>query len=253
VPGDSAVKWFYSEVMVPKEVEKSVNAYYETNGFNSGYMGIQINSLTERRFIFSIWSLFNTDDPKEIPAQFAVNLKQKGKDVFTGEFGNEGSGGHSHLVYPWQVNKTYRLLSGIKSIAGDSTTYVGYYAVPDDNYQWHLMSEWTQNKTDTKRGFRGLYSFVENFGDNGNDYFKAYYSNQWICTPTGSWVELTKASFTTTANPKKHQRYDYGAGVEGDKFYMFTGGFKQLNNIAPGDFISKPATNKPPVIDFNNL
>ena len=69
----------------------------------------------------------------------------------------------------------------------------------------------------------------------------------------GCWVELTKASFTTTANPKKHQRYDYGAGVEGDKFYMFTGGFKQLNNIAPGDFISKPATNKPPVIDFNNL
>ena len=35
VPGDSTVKWFYSEVIVPKEVEKSVNAYYETNGFNS--------------------------------------------------------------------------------------------------------------------------------------------------------------------------------------------------------------------------
>ena len=253
VPGDSAVKWFYSEVMVPMEVEHSINAYYETNGFNSGYMGIQINSLTERRFIFSIWSLFNTNDPKEIPALYAVNLKQKGDGVFTGEFGNEGSGGHSHLVYPWQVNKTYRLLSGIKAMAGDSTTYIGYFATPDDGYKWHLISEWTQNKTDTKRGFRGLYSFVENFGDNGNDYFRAYYSNQWICTPAGNWVALDKASFTTTANPKKHQRYDYGAGVEGDKFYLFTGGFKQVNNIAPGDFISKPANTKPPVIDFNAL
>ena len=253
VPGDSAVKWFYSEVMVPREVEKSVNAYYETNGFNSGYMGIQINSLTERRFIFSIWSLFSTDDPNQIPSRYAVNLKQKGHDVFTGEFGNEGSGGHSHLVYPWKVNTTYRLLSGIKSPAGDSTTYIGYYALPDDGYKWHLLSEWTQNKTDTKRGFRGLYSFVENFGDNGNDYFKAYYSNQWICTPAGNWIELTEASFTTTANPKKHQRYDYGAGVEGNKFYMFTGGFKHLNNIAPNEVIKRPPNNTAPTIDFKKL
>jgi hypothetical protein len=253
VPGDSAVKWFYSEVMVPKEVEKSVNAYYETNGFNSGYMGIQINSSTERRFIFSIWSLYKTDNPSQIPQDYAVNLKKKGKDVFTGEFGNEGSGGHSHLVYPWEAGKTYRLLSGIKSMAGDSTTYVGYYATPDDNYAWHLISEWTQNKTDTKRGFRGLYSFVENFGGNGNDYFKAYYGNQWICTPTGNWIELTNATFSTTANPQKHQRYDYGAGVEGNLFYMYSGGFKYLNNIAPKDTISRPANNKAPVIDFGKL
>ncbi len=253
VPGDSAVKWFYSEVMVPKEVVQSVNAYYETNGFNSGYMGIQINSLKERRFIFSIWSLFKTDDPTQIPSDYAVNLKQKGKDVFTGEFGNEGSGGHSHLVYPWAVAKTYRLLSGIKSQAGDSTTYVGYFAVPDDNYVWHLLSEWTQNKTDTKRGFRGLYSFVENFGGNGNDFFKAYYGNQWIRTSYGTWMELTNAAFSTTANPKKHQRFDYGAGVEGNLFYMFSGGFKKLNNIATGDVITRYANNVAPVIDFSKL
>ncbi len=253
VPGDSAVKWFYSEVMVPKEVEKSVNAYYETNGFNSGYMGIQINSLTERRFIFSIWSLYKTDDPKQIPSDYAVNLKSKGKDVFTGEFGDEGSGGHSHLVYPWQAGKTYRLLNGIKSMAGDSTTYIAYFATPQDNYQWHLMSEWTQNKTDTKTGFRGLYSFVENFGSNGNDYFKAYYGNQWVCTPAGTWIELTDAVFSTTASPQKHQRYDYGAGVEGKLFYMYSGGFKNTNNISAKEKISRPANGVAPVINFENL
>ncbi len=253
VPGDSTVKWFYSEVVVPKEVEKSVNAYYETNGFNSGYMGIQINSLTERRFIFSIWSLYKTDDPKQIPTDYAVNLKRKGNGVFSGEFGDEGSGGHSHLVYPWQAGKTYRLLNGIKSMAGDSTTYIAYFATPDDNYQWHLMSEWTQHKTDTKTGFKGLYSFVENFGGNGNDYFKAYYGNQWICTPSGNWVELTDAVFSTTASPQKHQRYDYGAGVDGKLFYLYSGGFEQTNNIAAKDKITRPANGVAPVINFEEL
>ncbi|HEX8019740.1 DUF5077 domain-containing protein, partial [Mucilaginibacter sp.] len=41
VPGDSVAAWFYSEVSVPKIADTSVNAYYETNGFSGGYMGIQ--------------------------------------------------------------------------------------------------------------------------------------------------------------------------------------------------------------------
>lgn len=253
VPGDSIVKWFYTEVTVPKEVDKSVNAYYETNGFHSGYGGIQINSLKERRFIFSIWSKFVTDDPSKIPSDYAVNLKRKGKNVFTGEFGNEGSGGHSHLIKRWETGKSYHFLTGIKSIVGDSATYVGFYASPDDNYKWHLLSEWTQNKTDTKLGFKNLYAFVENFGDNGDDYFKAYYGNQWIITPSGNWVELSQAKFTTTAKPDKHQRYDYGAGVENNQFYMFTGGFKHLNNINTGDIITRPSNKIHPTINFQKL
>jgi catechol 2,3-dioxygenase-like lactoylglutathione lyase family enzyme len=253
VPGDSAVKWFYTEVMVPNEVQHSVNAYYETNGFHSGYGGIQINSTTERRFIFSIWSLFKTDDPKQIPLDYIVRLNKKGKNVFTGDFGDEGSGGHSHLVYPWKTNTTYRFLTGIIDLKGDSATYIGYYASPDDNYKWHLLSKWTQHKTDTKTGFKRLYAFVENFGDNGDDYFKAFYSNQWVVTFNGTWMELTEAKFTTTANNKTHQRFDYGAGVENGNFYMFSGGFKKKRNIMPGDVITRPATGKHVEIDFEGL
>lgn len=253
VPGDSAVQWFYTEVMVPNEVQHSVNAYYETNGFHSGYGGIQINSATERRFIFSIWSLFKTDDPKQIPMDYIVHLNKKGNHVFTGDFGDEGSGGHSHLVYPWKTNTTYRFLTGITDLKRDSATYVGYYASPDDNYKWHLLSKWTQHKTDTKTGFKRLYAFVENFGDNGDDYFKAFYSNQWVVTFKGTWLELTEAKFTTTANNKTHQRFDYGAGVENGKFYMFSGGFKKKRNIMPGDMITRPATGKHIEIDFEGL
>jgi hypothetical protein len=253
VPGDSSVQWFYTEVRVPDEVKNSVHAYYETNGFHSGYGGIQINSLTERRFIFSIWSLFKTDDPKQIPADYIVHLNKKGKDIFTGEFGDEGSGGHSHLVTNWKTNTTYRFLTGITALKGDSATYIGYYASPDDNYKWHLLSQWTQHKTDTKTGFKRLYAFVENFSDNGDDFFKAYYSNQWAITFNGNWLELTEAKFTTTANNKTHQRFDYGAGVEDGKFYMYSGGFKQKRNIMPGNIINRPSTGKHIEIDFKEL
>jgi hypothetical protein len=251
VPGDSAVQWFYTEVKVPNQVAQSVNAYYETNGFHSGYGGIQINSLVERRFIFSIWSKYKTDDPTQIPTEYAVNLNGKGPGVFTGEFGNEGSGGHSHLVFPWKTNTTYHFLTGITRIKGDSASYIGLYASPVDGYQWHLLSKWTQHKTDTKTGFKNLYAFVENFGPNGDDFFKAYYGNQWAVTFNGNWLELTTAKFTTTANPLKHQRFDYGAGVEGKWFYMFTGGFDRIHNINAGDTITRPGGAKHPSIDFN--
>jgi hypothetical protein len=248
-PKDSAIAWFYSEVIVPLGVN-SVNAYYETNGFADGYMGIQINSDTERRFIFSIWSNYKTDDPKEIPAEYAVKLIKKGENVFSGEFGNEGSGGHSHLIFPWKNGTKYKLLVGAKP-SGDHTIFTAYYFAPE-NGLWKLIAQWDKSKTEGKL-LSGLYAFVENFGPNGNDYFKAYYGNQWICTSSGTWIELTKCQFTTTASPVKHPRYDYGAGVENNWFYMFSGGFKELNNLSPHSTIQRNANGAAPDIDFLSL
>ena len=248
-PKDSTIAWFYNEVTVPVGVN-SPNAYYMTNGFSGGYSGIQLNSPTERRFIFSVWSNFNTNDPKEIPSDYAITLIKKGKDVFTGEFGNEGSGGHSHLVYTWEQGVTYKILIGAKP-QGDHTIYSCYYFAPE-NGKWNLMAIWDKTKTDGKN-FSGLYSFVENFGSNGNDFFKVEYGNQWVCTPSGTWIELSKCSLTTTASLSKHQRYDYGAGVEDNKFYMFTGGFKEMNNLAPHSVIERKPNGVHPDIDFSVL
>ena len=248
-PPDSTIAWFYNEVTIPAGVN-STNAYYMTNGFSGGYMGIQLNSLTERRIIFSIWSNYNTNDPKEIPADYAITLIKKGKGVFTGEFGNEGSGGHSHLVFPWKQGTTYKMLIGAKP-SGDRTIYTAYFFTPE-NGKWNLIAQWDKTKTGGKL-LSGLYSFVENFGPNGNDFFKAEYGNQWICTPLGTWIEMTKCSLTTTASPTKHQRYDYGAGVENNLFYMFTGGFKKMNNLAPHSTIERKANGVPPDINFGAL
>jgi hypothetical protein len=250
VPKDTVAAWFYSEIYVPKEADNSVNAYYETNGFSGGYMGIQHNSKDERRIIFSIWSNFKTDDYKEIPAEYAVKLVKKGNDVFTGGFGNEGSGGHSHLVFNWKPDVVYKLLVGAKP-AGDHTIYTAYYFAPE-NGKWQLIAQWDKTKTGGKL-LTDLYSFVENFGDNGMDYFSAYYGNQWICTPSGKWLELTTARFTTTANQVKHPRFDYGCGTKGKWFYMFSGGFKKVGNTPYGTMITREPTGQQPVIDFAAL
>ena len=248
-PKDSTIAWFYNEVTIPVGVN-SVNAYYMTNGFSGGYSGIQLNSETERRFIFSVWSNYNTNDPKEIPKDYAITLVKKGKNVYADDFGNEGSGGHSHLVFPWKNGATYKILIGAKP-AGDHTIYSCYYFAPE-NGKWNLVAVWDKTKTGGKL-FSGLYSFVENFGSNGNDFFKAAYGNQWVCTPSGTWIELTRCYLTTTASPQKHQRYDYGVGVEDNKFYMFTGGFKEINNLAPHSVIERKANGIHPDIDFTTL
>lgn len=249
VPGDSTAAWFYTEVRVPKGVD-AINAYYETNGFSDGYMGLQINSPVERRIIFSIWSNFNTDDPKLIPKEYAVTLLKKGEGVYADQFGNEGSGGHSHLIFDWKGGSDYKLLVGA-SPSGDHTVFSAYYYAPE-NKAWKFIVRWDKSKTGG-RLLRQLYAFVENFGDNGSDFFKAFYGNQWICTPSGHWIELTRCYFTTTANPGVHQRYDYGAGVEHNWFYLYTGGFMEPSNINPGQELQRIATGVRPSIDFSAL
>ena len=49
-------------------------------------------------------------NPSKIPPEDRVQLLRKGPDVQTGEFGNEGSGGQSYLIYPWQAATTYKFL-----------------------------------------------------------------------------------------------------------------------------------------------
>ena len=62
-------------------------------GFGEGYFGMQVNSATERRILFSVWSPQSTDNPNEISGDNKVELLQKGDGVTINEFGGEGSGG----------------------------------------------------------------------------------------------------------------------------------------------------------------
>lgn len=243
MPKDTVAEWFYNEISVPANAQP-LHAYYMVNGFNGGYFGIQINSPTERRVLFSIWSAFTTDNPKDIPDEFRVKLLNRGDNVTVNDFGNEGSGGQSYWRFNWKAETVYKLLVRAK-VQGDHTIFTGYFFDPAVG-KWKLIAQWDKPKDG--KYLKGLYSFVENFGDNGQDFFKARYNNQWICTPSGKWIELTQARFSTTADPNKHPRFDIGAGLEGKWFQMFSGGFRAVGTTKKGDIISRPAGNtKPPV------
>ncbi|HPT32076.1 MAG TPA: DUF5077 domain-containing protein, partial [Prolixibacteraceae bacterium] len=57
----TAVKWFYNEVTVPAGHDVT-GSYFMANGFSEGYFGFQVNSETERRILFSVWSPYKTDN-----------------------------------------------------------------------------------------------------------------------------------------------------------------------------------------------
>lgn len=247
LPDDTEAECFYTEIKVPKDAQ-AMHSYYMTNGFNGGYMGIQINSPTERRVLFSIWSAYKTDDPRQIPADFTVKLVRKGEEVHGGEFGNEGSGGQTFLRYNWKADTIYKLLVKAKA-AGDHTIYTGYFFAPEQG-KWKLIGQWDKPKTGGHL-LHGLYSFVENFGEDGEEYFKAMYGNQWVRLTDGKWVELNKAKFSTTADPVKHPRFDYGGGAAGNWFYMFSGGFKYANTSKKGDVYTRQTNNITP--DLSDL
>src|SRR5262249_33903552 len=106
LPPDANVAAFTSEVTVRAD---PLWSYYMACGFQRGYFGIQVNSPTERRIIFSVWdSGSEAADRGKVAAEDRVQLVAKGDGVFTDSFGNEGTGGHSHLVYPWKTGQTYR-------------------------------------------------------------------------------------------------------------------------------------------------
>lgn len=248
-PQTDEVEWFYNEIKVPSGYD-NLNAYYMVNGFDDGYFGIQVNSPTERRILFAVWSNYNTDNPNEIPADYDVKLLKNGSgDVLSEPFGGEGSGGHSYIKFNWKTETVYKFLVHAEASGNDKTIYTGYYFAPENN-EWRMIASWEKPKTGAKL-LSGLYSFVENFWDNGDDVFKAYYGNQWIKTKQLEWKELTECSVTTTASEEKHQRYDWGGGAEGNWFYMFSGGFQNVGISKPYDFYTRNAVGIVP--DISNL
>jgi hypothetical protein len=243
------IRWFYSEITVP-EGEDVIGSYFMANGFSFGYFGIQVNSPDERRVLFSVWSPFQTDKPEEIPPDDKIVLLAKGRDVFTGEFGNEGSGGQSYLRYNWKAGNTYRfLLKGEPSIHGCSDFTAWFYA-PEEG-EWRLIAAFRRPKTDS--WLTGLYSFLENFNmDTGDQPRMAYYENQWVCNDDDGWVELTRIKFTADATARKKSRMDFAGGAEGRTFFLKNCGFFN-SNIPPGTFFERIPTSHPPLIDFGRL
>ena len=250
MPKDT-IEWFYNEVTVP-ENNDVLASYYMANGFGEGYFGMQANSPTERRVLFSVWSPFDTEDPKLIPDSMKIKMLRKGENVHIGEFGNEGSGGQSFLRYNWKAGNTYKFLTQIKPTGNGSTIYTSYFYATDEN-KWLLIASFLRPETNTY--YKRAHSFLENFNpEQGYVTRKVYFGNQWYRDKSGKWIAGEKTSFSHDATAKQGVRLDYKGGynAEENKFFLQNCGFFSDSTPFGEKFTLKPEKDAP-IINFDLL
>ncbi len=237
----ASTEYFYSEINVPAG-QDAIGSYFMANGFNVGYFGMQVNSATERRVLFSVWD----------PSSGSTTLVRAGTNVVTNGFGGEGTGGQSYLVYPWVAGHTYRVLTRAQPDGGGNTLYTSWFsdaATPDT---WNLIATWKYPGTSAY--LTGLYSFLECFDpDKGWIGRRATYGNEWAKPAGGAWTELTSAYYDVDPTGLNQQRLDFAGGLSGaNAFYLRNDGFFSPS-VASGQTFVRTANGTPPNIDLNAL
>jgi hypothetical protein len=250
LPKDKTIEYAYSELTVPAGADPA-GSYFMANGFGEGYFGIQVKSATERWVLFSVWSPHRTDRPADIPLEKRVTVLKKGEGVRANDFGGEGSGGQSVLVFPWQAGVTYRFLTSVKPDGKGATVYSSWFGEVGKG-DWRLIASFRRPETNTH--LTGFHSFLENFYDsNGYQQREALHGNQWVRDTGGTWHRITAARFTGDATAAGGHRLDYAGGVAKDRFFLRNGGY--FNDRVPLNrrLELPPGTGKAPEIDFDKL
>lgn len=252
LPCDKNICYFYNEIIVPNG-DDAIGAYFCAAGFDGGYFGIQVNSPTERRVLFSIWSPYATDDPTLIPDEYKVRLMRKGDNVCVGEFGDEGSGGQSFLRYDWKSETKYKfLVNATPSTTGDDATqFTAWFWSPETD-RWMLIASFVRP---TERLFlRNIYSFSENFlPETGHICRMARFGNQWIRDCQQNWLEISAAKLTGDATSKRN-RQDFAGGVVENDFYLRNCGFFNPSaSVELNERMERCCNHIEPLIEFGSL
>lgn len=242
-------EYFYSEVTVPKG-QDPIGSYYMADGFNVGYFGIQVVSASERWILFSVWD----------PSNGSTSLVKQGPGVIIDSFGGEGTGGQSHLVYPWVAGETYRFLTRAQPDGNGNTLFSAWFSrAPhnrrisprEDGCDWKLIATWKYPGTSTY--LSGVYSFLESF-DPAYGYIgrEGHYANQWAAGADGSWSEITSAYFDVDPTGLNRQRLDYAGGVIGKEFFLRNDGFFS-HSTTSGQTFTRAATGVHPDVNLDTL
>ena len=212
--------------------------YDETMGWNwtadgAGYCGIQDNSSQGKNLIFSLW------DPVSVNGQAQLVYASPGGTI--GRQTNEGSGWHYfNYTTPWNVNQWYRLVSRAWDYDGQTYFAMWYY---DETAQ-----VWTHEVTFSypvagvrfnAYGASGTISFIEDFGDSGQNIRRVEFNDGWKRTTGGTWFPFTSAQFGLSDSiPVQGPYYNaYDAGVQNGSYYLQTGGNTQ-STTAPGSTLT---------------
>ncbi|WP_241739510.1 DUF3472 domain-containing protein [Aestuariibaculum marinum] len=252
MPEGKNITWFYNELTVPEGMDP-IGTYFMANGFADGYFGMQVNSETERRVLFSVWSAYDTQDPNQIPDEYTVDPLGYGTDVTVKEFGGEGSGAQSYLVYNWKAGNTYKFLLRGESNTENTMDYTAYFYAPEVG-DWKLIASFRRPFPSNSAKYLGrLHSFLENFTPSmGSNVRKINYSNQWVYDTNGTWSEMTGAKFTVDNTAASGVRFDYDGGADGANFYLRNCGFFSDNEIPNTSFTRTPK-GVAPTVDFSKL
>ncbi len=236
VPANTA--YFYNEVTVPVG-QDPVGSYFMANGFDSGYFGMQVNSSSERRFLFSVWDA--ADGSK-------TTLVRKGPNVVDNSFGGEGTGGQAYLKFNWVAGNTYKFITQAVP-DGVNTAFSAWFYAPETG-AWRFIATWKRPKTNTY--LNGVYSFLENFIDTaGYQGRRASYANQWARGTDGVWREMTSAHFTMDATGINQQRMDFAGGVANGAFFLRNGGF--FTGSGSEQTFTRAPTGIAPTVNVNQL
>ena len=193
-------------------------------------------------WIFSVWdNAHEAVSRSKVETKDRAGLLAKGERVFTDSFGNEGTGGHSHIKIPWKVGEKQRFLVTVKP-DGDAAIFAGYFYRTDVK-KWMLVSAWRRPRTTAK--LTGFYSFIEDFAHDQQATRRAQFGNAWVRTGDGKWIEPTTARFTRTAQNEPVRR-DWEAGTDRDQFWMQIGGIidRETNY---GDLFTREQSKRAPL------
>lgn len=241
--------WLYEEITVPEGADP-LATFYMAIGFYRGYFGIQTNSDTERRVLFSVWDSKDAENDASTTAQDFVTLVDKDEATTVNSFGGEGTGGQSYVKDAnWKTGKPVRFLMNVRPQPNNSVVLSAWYNVDDEG--WKYVASWRAPRDN--RYFEGFHSFIENYGfTNGQFRREAYYYNAWGReNATGKWVNFNKVRFSNT-DGKEGQRVDYEQGVSQeylDRFYMSSGGYTPT--VKTADEI--PLSTTPPELEISKF
>lgn len=250
LPDSAHARYFYNEVTVPKGKDVQ-GSYFMADGFAQGYFGMQVNGPHTRHVLFSVWSPFQTDNPKAIPDSLRIRLLRKGPGVHAGAFGNEGSGGQSYLNYPWKAGHTYRFLVEAQPDTGNTTRFTAWFYAPESHH-WRLIASFLRPETHSY--LKHLYSFLENFDPAyGNLNRMAYYANAWIYAQHHQWIPLNRIEFTGDPTAQLGYRMDYGGGLHHGAFYLTNGGFFSRYTPLNQNFTRKSSNSNGPDVHVQAL
>ncbi len=176
-----------------------------------GYCGLQHNSPTERRTIFSIWDTKPMLHPKVSEADPKTTFSR---------FGDEGEGAHTHMLWDWRVGDTFQFFVQKQPGSDPNTTAARYYVFDPEQKKWLHSATIVSPNGDQKSeksvatlGGAGLGSFLENFA--GKDYSapKLALFRLWL----GKSVDHMQCLTQATGDGNWGQLYDAYFLAEGSK------------------------------------